>query len=127
MLILRALLAVFFSIATMIGCASIHVPAQLGPSGCLADRALIGTWSDARLTQLGPVWEHVTFTSDCRVRFSAQLLFFHVSKESRFVTAHGEVVIAEPGGRERRVPYRIDGDRLWWTDAPGEVITYRRR
>ena len=126
MLIPRTLLTVF-SIATMIGCASIHVPAQFGPSGCLADRALIGTWSDARLTQLGPVWERVTFTSDCRVRFSAQLLFFHVSQESRFVTAHGEIVIAESSGRERRVPYRIDDDRLWWTDAPGEVNTYRRR
>jgi hypothetical protein len=114
-------------ITTLIGCASIHVPAQLGPSGCLADRALIGTWSDARLTQVGPVWERVTFTPDCRVHFRAQLLFFRVNKESQFVTAQGHIVIAESGGRERRVPYRIDGDRLWWTDAPGEVITYQRR
>ncbi len=120
-------LVIVFSIAPLMGCASIHVPAQLGPSGCVADRALIGTWSDARLTQLGPVWERVTFTSDCRVHFSAQLLFFHVSEDSRFVTAQNEIVIAEPNGGERRVPYRIDGDRLWWTDAPGEVNTYRRR
>ena len=117
---------VILGAVTLTGCASFTLPApRLTPAQCTTEPALVGTWTDTRLTQLGPAWEKISFSADCSFDQRAQLLFFRFTESGQYRVENGRIQFERQGGR-RYVPYRFDDDTLVLTDAPGEELTYRR-
>ena len=110
------------------GCASFTPPApRLTREQCMTDAALVGTWSDTRLTQLGPAWEKISFAADCSYSLRAQLLFFRFRDRGQYRIENGNIQFERQAGR-RVVPYRLDDNgMLLVTDAPGEILSYRRQ
>jgi hypothetical protein len=111
---------------TATGCFSLVSPAvNVSIDRCVVDPALAGTWTDTRLTQLGPVWEKVTFNCDCTFTMRAQLLWARFTDRGLYGATGAVLHIGRTSG-VLRWPYRIDGDTLHMTQAPGEVITYQQ-
>ena len=110
------------------GCASFTLPApRLTPEQCMTDAALVGTWRDTRLTQLGPAWETISFAADCSYSMRAQLLFFRFRDRGQYRIENGRIQFEREAG-QRLVPYRLDDNGvLLVTDAPGEILSYRRQ
>jgi hypothetical protein len=112
--------------AGAVGCASIHVPPRLTTVQCVVDPAVTGSWTDRRMTQLGPAWVKVTLGCDCTKRDRAQLLWMRITGTSQYRAEAGMLQVETQRGPVIAWPYRIDGDVLSITEAPGEVQTYTR-
>lgn len=111
----------------MSGCASLVLPApRFTPDQCVIDRALVGTWTDSRMTQMGPGWMKVSLGCDCRYTSRAQLLFLRVTERGQYRAIGGQIFF-EQASRQFVAPYELDGDRLRLTEHPTETHTYRRR
>lgn len=106
------------------GCATIDATALTFPAAtpCIADPAVVGTWTDARLTQLGPAWVRLTLTCDCRYEWRGQLLFGRITKRGAYRAA--DQVLHFP--RDPDLPYTVEDGRLELTEFPGEHHVYSR-
>jgi hypothetical protein len=71
------------------GCVAIRPHDATVPPSCAADPGLIGSWTDARMTQLGPAWVRLSLRADCTSTLRAQLLWMRVIRAARFESANG--------------------------------------
>ena len=108
------------------GCAAIHNPPAIAPESCLADPALMGVWTDTRMTPLGPAWVKFAFGADGTVESRIQLLYARITETARYRTGGGIVTFDRRSGTTRW-PYRIVGSRLLLQEAANERYEYRRR
>ena len=113
------------SLISACGSARLAAP-KLTPAQCVTDRAVVGTWTDRRLTPLGPAWMKFSFRGDCSFSARVQMLFFRFAERGQYRAADGRIVFERKGGRTDW-PYVLAGDVLRLTEAPSEVHTYRRR
>ena len=109
------------------GCGSARLAApRLTPAQCVTERALVGTWTNMRLTPLGPVWMKFSMRGDCSFSARVQMLFFRFTERGQYRASEGRIVFErEPG--QTMWPYKLEGDVLHLTEAPREVYAYRRR
>jgi len=109
------------------GCASVRLAApRLTPAQCVTDAALVGTWTDMRVSPLGPVWMKFSMRRDCSFSARVQMLFFRFTERGQYHASEGRLVFErEPG--QTVWPYKLEGDVLHLTEAPTEVYAYRRR
>jgi hypothetical protein len=108
------------------GCASIRYAPSPPSMACATDAALVGVWTDARLTQLGPAWVRFSFGADCAFRTRVQLLYFRFTESGRYSAENGVVTFDRQSGATRW-PYRVDAGRLVLQEARDERHVYRRR
>jgi hypothetical protein len=107
------------------GCATIPPRAELTPPPWVIDPAIVGEWSDARMTQLGPAWIHLSLGADCISRARIQLLFTRITMTSRYQAREGAVTFFETS-RDWRCPYRLIDGHLELQEAADERNTYSR-
>ncbi|MEX2272882.1 MAG: hypothetical protein WD690_15525 [Vicinamibacterales bacterium] len=122
-------MAGFAALAAIIlgsGCASIHVPPRIAPAQCVVDPSITGTWTDTRMTQLGPAWSKLSLGCDCSATYRAQLLWMRITMRQQYRAMAGQLLRDTANGRTTAWPYRLEGNVLSITEAPGEVITYTR-
>jgi hypothetical protein len=107
------------------GCISIGGPPEV-PSGatCSPDEALIGVWTDHRVSQLGPGRVRLTLRCDCTYTMRIQLLWSRIREEGLYRVEGEELVFQRESG-ETRWPFELDGDRLSLEEGAGEVHPYR--
>jgi hypothetical protein len=108
------------------GCASIRYAPPSPQIPCATDSAVVGVWTDARMTQLGPAWVRFSFGADCTIRARVQLLYFRFTESGRYSAQNGVVMFDRQSG-VMRWPYLIEGQRLVLQEAPDERHVYRRR
>ena len=109
------------------GCASARLSApRLTLAQCATDRGLVGTWTDMRLTPLGPVWMKFSMRDDCSFSARLQMLYFRLTERGQYRATEGRIVFEREGG-QTVWPYTLEGDVLHLTEAPTEVYAYRRR
>lgn len=122
----KTILPVVLAGALAAGCMSTRLPAPPWPDeACVADPALVGTWKDHRLSQLGPAWVAVTFSPDCSYRTRMQLLWGRIVERGYYRVEREEIVFTGSSGTVFRWPFFLAGDRLTLEEA-GEPETYRR-
>ena len=122
---MKCLLAIALSVATT-GCLSmsprLHAPQQPTPP-CIIDPNVLGTWTDTRMTQLGPAWVKLSLRRDCTSRVRAQLLWARITDQSRYGTTGGVLVFDGASG-QIRWPYEKKDGQLHVQEFPGEMHTY---
>ena len=123
---MRSAIAAICVLALIAGCTSIHNPPATQPALCESDPALLGVWTDARMTPLGPVWLRFSFTADCHYTSRVQLLFARIT-ESGAYSARDDIVSFDRQPGATRWPYRVRGDGLVLQEARDESYRYRRR
>jgi hypothetical protein len=118
---------VWMAVLTLSGCESVPPPVvTITPSGCLMDTSLAGTWTDARLTPLGPAWARFSFGCDCSYESRIQLLFARVVERGRYYVVDGKVHFERRAG-ETVWPYQVAIDRLQLSESPTETHQYQRQ
>ena len=108
------------------GCASIRYAPPPPQLPCATDAAVVGVWSDARMTPLGPAWVRFSFGADCTFRARVQLLYFRFTESGRYSAQDGTLTFDRQSGATRW-PYRAAARRLVLQEAPDERHVYRRR
>jgi hypothetical protein len=98
---------------------------KLTPDQCVTDRALVGTWTDARMTQMGPAWVKLSLKADCTSAMRISMLFAWITERGHYRAGDGQIVFERKSG-QTIWPYRFDGVRLHVTEYPGEVHVYSR-
>jgi hypothetical protein len=108
-------------------CASIRLPApRLVGEQCVIDPALVGTWTDSRMSQLGPGWAKFTFRCDCSFSTRIQLLFARITESGQYRASGGQIQFERASGGGSPLPYRFDGGRLHLTEYASETYEYKR-
>lgn len=107
------------------GCVIRSAP-PISPTACAVDPALVGTWTDRRMTQLGPAWIRLTLRADCTLSMRAQLLWMRFTETTRYRAEDGVLLFQQDRG-VTKWPYRLDGGVLYLREAVNETDTYRRR
>lgn len=107
-------------------CASIRLAKpRITADACSTAPALLGSWTDARMTALGPAWVRVTFASDCTFDMRIQLLWWRLTERGQYRTDANRIHFERQAG-QTVWPYQIDGGRLHLTESPKETHVYRR-
>lgn len=115
------------AVLMLCGCESASTPVvRMTPGRCLTDMSLAGTWSDVRMTPLGPAWAQFTFGCDCSYRSQIQLLFSRVVERGQFAVGNGELHFQRRSG-ETNWPYRVTGELLQLVESPKETHQYQQR
>jgi len=100
-------------------------PELAADQSCVTDPVLAGSWTDFRMTQLGPAWTRFTFNCDCTFESRVQLLWMRIRERGRYQAHEGQLRFQRPS-RETRWSYRFDGAKLELQEAPGERQRYAR-
>lgn len=124
---MRAFLRPGIALAALLvaACASIgELPETPDAGSCETASALAGTWTDRRMSQLGPSWVRLSLSCECTYTMRIQLLWFRL-REAGVHRVAGEELVFERESGETRWPFVLEGDRLSLEEAPGEVHEYR--
>lgn len=115
------------SVAVISGaCATRGLDPRVTSTGpCTVDSGFAGTWTDMRMTQLGPAWVKFTFECDCTYESRVQLLWMRIRERGRYHAQSGRVRFVRPSG-EVTWGYRLEGGRLELEEAPGDLRRYAR-
>ena len=106
------LAALLLAVLGATGCATIGAPARWpGAEACTVDPTVVGTWTDRRLTQLGPAWTRLSLECDCRYAVRIRVLFMRIDERGDYRIADGAIRFARQE-TTTRWPYRVDGDQL---------------
>ena len=109
------------------GCTSIGLAEpRLTAAQCRTDAALVGTWTDARMTQLGPAWIGYTLRGDCSFTTTIQLLGIRITERGQYRADGGRIYFERASG-QTVMPYRVENDHLLLTESAYGVEGYRRR
>lgn len=109
------------------GCKSIGLPEpRMTAAQCTTDAALVGTWTDARMTQLGPAWIGYTLRDDCSFTTIIQLLWIRITERGQYRADGGRIYFERASG-QTIMPYRVENDHLQLTESTNEIQGYRRR
>lgn len=107
-------------------CSTIHHRPVTQPASCATDARVVGAWTDARMTFLGPAWVKMALGADCRYTMRIQMLFARIVETGHYTASDG-VLNFERRSTTTRWPYRVDGGRLEIREAPEERHIYTRR
>jgi hypothetical protein len=107
------------------GCATIHNRPLEPATPCRPDAALVGAWTDARMTPLGPAWLRVSFAANCQFTMRIQLLYVRFRESGRYSVKDGVVSFERHSGATTW-PYRVDGVRLELRETADELYVYHR-
>jgi hypothetical protein len=123
---MKCLLALALSV-TATGCLSMspRLHAEQPTPPCIIDPNVVGTWTDARMTQVGPAWVKLSLRRDCTSHFRAQLLWARITEQSRYGTSDGVIVFERASG-QTDWRYEIKDGQLHLQEFPGEMHAYNR-
>jgi hypothetical protein len=114
--------------ALITGCVSLGpLAVQVDTLRCEIEEAIAGTWTDTRLTQMGPAWVTYSLGCDCHYQVRIQLMWMRISERGRYQVAGGNIEFDRESGKQTITPYRLEGGQLYLTDAPGEVYAHHRK
>jgi hypothetical protein len=117
----------FAGLLAAMGCVSSRMPASRVPSAqCLFDPGIAGTWTDRRITQLGPAWVRLDLDCDCRYAMRIQLLWFRFTEQGLYRAAGNALTFERASGRVTVMPCRRDGTDLALSEGGSEVHRYTR-
>lgn len=113
---------------TLSGCEPASPPVVRTAAGqCLADMSLAGTWTDFRMTPLGPAWAQFSFGCDCTYRSQIRLLYSRIVERGKISVANGTLTFQRRSGATTVWPYRITGGQLQLTESADETHQYQQR
>ena len=120
------MLAVAVLVGVAAGCSTTSsAPPASSNASCIAG-TVAGTWKDFRMTQLGPAWLTLRLGCDCTYDSTSQLLWMRVNERGRYLVTGSEIAFERASGEATTWPFRLEGESLLLTEAPGEDRTYRR-
>lgn len=123
----RYLFCLSVSLSTSLGCVSSSLPHLEAPGALFnMDKSLAGDWTDSRSTQFGPAWVRYSFGCDCTFRFRVQRAFSRIAERGRFQSDGQVITFTRPNNVTASWPYRVEGDQLYLTEAPGDVRQFKR-
>lgn len=108
------------------GCVTISpptTPAAMAP--CTIAGPLTGTWTDARMTSLGPAWVRLDLRDNCAFTYRIQLLWMRITEHGIYETAGDRLVLTRKTSTTTW-PYDLVGRELRLTEAQNETYVMTR-